>query len=206
MKLNLSLSQIIRYGYGGFLLIGILLIFQPDIIKKSIDSAGAIVAPIAILSIGACIYIIYRYVIGELIIYPLTHLIHYLIDRIKGKMVISSPVRLFKSYGIPSFQVRSAYNQIRWELLEEADKKRLDFAHSEIHVLYLTSVEFLITYWILYYNSTTNVKDYFLIGFFILVIAGFITDIRQHMSEYRFLKSKEQEIKDFLKKRQFNIL
>ena len=140
---KLSISKIIRYGYGGFLLVGIILLFNPQLINEIIKSAGPVVAPIAIFSLGACIYIFYRFVLGEFIIYPISHLVHRIIDLLNSKSKVSGTIGFLRKNKVSFWQRRAAYNLIRWEFLDDKNKKRLDYAHSEIHILYITAVEFM---------------------------------------------------------------
>ena len=86
---ELKLDQLMRYGYGGVLLIFFAYIFRPDIVGTMIESLGAIFTPIAALGLGVTIYTINRFVIGELVIYRIIDCIDYNWDTRK------SPEELF---------------------------------------------------------------------------------------------------------------
>src|SRR6266542_4664511 len=77
-------DRLIRYGYSGFLLTGILLFLMPGGVRPAIEAGGAVVAPLAILAAGAAVYTLYRYALNELFLAPFVlHPLHSLIDRRK---------------------------------------------------------------------------------------------------------------------------
>lgn len=202
------LSRLLRYGYGGFLLVGILSLIEPKIVKSSIAAAGSVVAPLVIFFVGVCIFVIYRYVLGEFILYQLMHAIHKILDRyMYGKRKVSSPTGYLQSLGIGRWQKRTAYTEIRRELFEKDEQERLDLAHSEIHVLYITAIEFFAAATYLYLSTNGSSRPFlmafFLVGAVLTLIAAIITDIQQHRIEYRLLRYgiKFDELAGFLRKR-----
>jgi hypothetical protein len=65
-----NLDRLIRYGYSGFLLTGILLFLVPTRVHPALEAGGAVVTPLVILAAGAAVYAIYRYVLNELLLAP----------------------------------------------------------------------------------------------------------------------------------------
>jgi len=61
----LPLPILVRYAYSGFLAAGLTLFAAPEWSRGVIESGGAIVTPLVILAFGACIYVLYRHVLGE---------------------------------------------------------------------------------------------------------------------------------------------
>src|SRR5690242_9745893 len=93
MPKELNVSWLIRYGYGGALLYLILLIADPGAVKQYTDSAGSVLAPLLVLGAGACVYVIYRHLLGEWILFPLGHLFDYYTskgNRDTGKGAVST--------------------------------------------------------------------------------------------------------------------
>src|SRR5437660_1697362 len=132
MLKEINLSLLLRYGYSGFLLVGILLFVNPRAIKTVTDNSGPVLAPPLVLAVGACIYVVYRYIVGEWILFPLTHWIDERIS-VASAATALSPIRHLRQLGIRERELRAAYNALRHEALDEKVRKQLDFAHAEIH-------------------------------------------------------------------------
>src|SRR5574340_865811 len=81
MLKRLSLNQIMRYGYGGFLLVGILAVLEPERVEPAIKAAGIVVAPMIIFALGTAIFVIHRHIFGQYVFYQLTHFLQWLLDR-----------------------------------------------------------------------------------------------------------------------------
>ncbi len=77
MPKDLNLFWLVRYGFGGALVYVILLLAYPVEVKKYTEAAGTVLAPILVLAGGACIYVVYRHLLGEWFLYPLAHFFDY---------------------------------------------------------------------------------------------------------------------------------
>ena len=182
-----------------------LLVFvNPSAVKTVTDNAGPVLAPLLVLSVGACIYVVYRYIIGEWILYRVTHWV----DSITAKDSAGrdlSPIRHLRKLGVPRRESRAAYNALRHEFLDDKVKKQLDFAHAEIHVLYITCIELISLS--IFLAATGMKKQYPLILIVGLVVlcGAMATDIQQHRSEVRTIRSNkaEAEVRDFLRAKGF---
>lgn len=207
-----SLSRLLRYGYGGFLLVGILSLIEQEFVKSSIAAAGSVLAPLVVFFVGVCIFVVYRYVLGEFILYQLTHATHKILDRcMYGKGEVSSPTGYLQSLGVSWWQKRTAYTDIRRELFDKEQQERLDLAHSEIHVLYITAIEFFAAAAYLYLSINGSSRPFsitfFLVGAVLTLIAASITDIQQHRIEYRLLRYgiEFDRLVGFLRKRGYTV-
>lgn len=200
-----NLSKIIRYG--GFLLTGIVSLLHPEILKKTIESTGNVVTPLIIFSIGACIYIMYRYVIGEFLLYPFTHFVHFLWDKIHKKNRVSTSVTGYLAkLGVKFGNRRQAYTEIRRSLLSEKIKNRLDVAHSETHILYITVLELFVLS--VYLQQSNKPFIIFLLISLIAFISAICADIQQHQIECRIIKFElpKSDLLPFLSSRGYRIL
>lgn len=195
---KLQLNQLIRYGYGGFLLTGIVAFFAPKQIKDAIEAGGTVVSPLVILAIGAAIYILHRYVLGELFIYPITHLFHWLFDKMFGRGRVSRPTGHLASKGVQFGRRQSAYTDVRRQLFSEDERKRLDLDHSEAHVLWITALESAGAF--VYLSSldltlpeapSENIYWFFLATTVAVTVSALWLDIRLHQNEYRLLTRTE---------------
>ena len=191
---KLQLTQLIRHGYGGFLLTGIVAFFAPAKLKEAIEAGGAVVAPLVILAIGTAIYVLYRYILGELLLFPFTHSVHWAFDKVFGDGTASSPIGLLAEKGVTLGRRRSAYTDVRRQLFSEDQRKRLDLDHSEAHILWITAVESsggLLYVSTLATSSTpsTNVWWFFLFASIAVTPAALLHDIQLHRNEYHLLNS-----------------
>ena len=199
---KLSIDKMIRYSYTGFLLIILSVIFNKSEILPIIKDLGAGITIVFGLTIGAFLFTIYRYIIGELFLYWLVHIVHWIIELpFKEKVNIFSFVFQKK---ISVFKSRIVYNYLRRSFFNEQDRKKYDFAHSEIHLVYITSIVLFIIY--LYIVLLLELKEGYstivLLTSIVLLIAGIIMDIQQHRIEIRKLKydQDDEEINEILKK------
>jgi hypothetical protein len=205
---KLPLSRLLRYGYGGFLLVGIVSLIEPEIVKLAVEATGSIVSPFVIFFVGTCIFVVYRYVLGEFILYRLTHAIHGIWDRcFSGEDGVSSPTGYLGSLGISWWQRRVAYNEIRRGLFKDEQRERLDLAHSEIHIVYITAVELIATW--LYLRARGNPYPFsgavIPVAAVLTLIAAIVADIGQHRIEYRLLRYgiESDKLREFLHERGF---
>jgi len=196
-------STILKYAYGGFLLVGIIAYIDHSILAASIAAMGPVVTPLVIFFLGTCIYVVYRYIIGELFLYPITHSLMYLISKQYFKFEEHlSPTSYLGKAGVQFTQRRAAYSEIRRDYLEEKDRERFDFAHSAIHILYITAIELGVTGVFAPNAGGLTLSNYFLMGSILSLCSAIIIDIQQHRIEYKHLRSTpEEETKEFLKKK-----
>lgn len=187
---HLPLYLFIRYAYGGFLLVGLATVFAPNAVRQALTVAGPAVSLLVIFFAGACIYVVNRHVLGEFLVYPLMHVVHAILDRLTlGQDQSSSVLHFMGTLGVPLLARRAAYTQIRREFLTGPLRVRLDLAHTEVHVLYITALEFTGASLYLFLRTAPDVRNALVclsIGILVL-IAGFITDIQQHKLEYGIL-------------------
>lgn len=198
---DLNLSLLIRYGYTGLIVFVMLLMKDPARMKSYVEGAGAVLAPFVVLAIGACVYVLYRYLLGEWIFYPLAHFWDWLFSRAnRGQKALSPFWYIRHRHGIPKRQCRDAYNAIRRELVPDPLKKQLDIAHAELYVLYITAL-------MLPFAATIRPNlvpwQYIVGGAVIVQIGAWVADVRQHRYELRSIVSAQtsEALAEFLRKR-----
>jgi hypothetical protein len=201
---DLTLSTLIRYGYGGLLLFVILLLKDPVRVKGYVEGAGSVLAPLAVLGIGACFYVLYRHLLGEWFLYPLAHIADWVTSKENRGPNPISPIWHLRNLGLPYRQCRNAYNAVRREFLPEQVTKQLNMAHSEIHVLYITALEipllaaFRVDLWPWPYVVATAV---------LALLAALAADVRQHRYEHRSIVSTHsvEQLTNFLTQRGYTL-
>jgi hypothetical protein len=202
------LARLFPYGYSGILLVVILSLIKPGLVRCIIDRVDSVTVLLGIFFMGAFIFGIYRYLIGELLLYPLTHYMHNFDDRLR-KRDSTNPVQYLRDRGVSSYrEAREAYTVIRRELFKKEDRERLDLAHSEIHILYITAVEFAVTCLYLWLKEFPSppiahllvASMPLLIPLLVAILAAMLADIQQHKIEHRLIKYKMPgyELKEFL--------
>jgi hypothetical protein len=202
MPKDLGFDRLLRYGYGGFLLLGVsLLTGKANDLKPAIEAAGSVLGPLVVFACGTAIYVFYRYLLGEFVLFPIAHLLEWVAYKEnRGKKYGAvSPIWHFKQLGVPWCETRKAYNVVRREKLSEPIAKRLNLAHAESHILYLTSVVLIASYWTIATSSLLIILGVAALG------AGLTNDIRQHREEFPAISADlpDEALKQFLKERGF---
>jgi hypothetical protein len=146
-SLGLGLSRLLCFSYGGFLLVVCAAFFAPSGIKTLIDALHPSLAILAIVVIGAAIYVLHR-----TIILPVHHVLLCWFFRVSDKSgdvgdlaeSTSSPtIYLGDALGVAPGRRTTAYNVLRRSDFF-TNKESLDMAHAENGLLVMTGVGLLI--------------------------------------------------------------
>jgi hypothetical protein len=146
-SLGLGLSRLLCYSYGGFLLVVCAACFAPSGVKTLIDALHPGLAVLAIIVIGAAIYVLHR-----TIIMPVHHLLVCWFFRITERDgdikdladSTSCPnVYLGEALGVAPNRRTAAYNVLRRSDFF-VNKESLEIAHAENGLLVMTGVGLLI--------------------------------------------------------------
>lgn len=134
VKLGVGLSRLLRYSFGGFLVLVLAAVVNPTGTKRVVDAlTWQVTAPVAVV-VGSGLYAAHR----SLVI-PLHHLglcfILYLSDAICGTSptASTSPTRWLGSLSVPVSRRMLAYTTLRrFDFFPRREKEALDLAHAEI--------------------------------------------------------------------------
>lgn len=195
-------ERMIGYIFSGLLPLLILTIEAKSMVKGYIEATGGILAALICIGLGIGIFSIYFRIIGELILYPLQHCIHILLDfciRRRGDKQ-SSTVGLLVHYGVPILRCRDAYQTIKDEFFKKRERTEMQFSHGEIHVVYLTSVITMVAYFVVNYTKGQASKLYIFISV-VSLIAAIISDTRQHSKEAYRIRAEKNAVIKFLSDR-----
>jgi len=202
---KIGLDYLMRYGYTGFLLAALMLQIFPEESKAFLSNAGSAVGPLCIFALGGFVYTFFRYVLGDLFLFNITHFFHFLIDKFFNNGVPSSPTAyLRKEMGVAFGQRRQAYTEITRELFDEKTAQRLKIDHGEINMLYLTSVVACISSALLFFRkaNATHILFWSEIAAFVFWLFAMFMDIKQHKKEHRMVISRgRKDVEVFLKNR-----
>jgi hypothetical protein len=109
-----ELDRLIRYGYAGFLLVGILLLIVPGQVAPILAAGGTVVTPLVILAVGAAVYTLYRYVFNEMLWVRRLHSIRARLDGKRQMTVPTNPANyLVREHGVPEALGHEAYIEVR---------------------------------------------------------------------------------------------
>ncbi len=203
---KISIDKLVRYGYPGFLILLTAILFECET-KDYIKEIGGLVTTILSLTVGSAFYVVYRYIIGELVLYQAMHLIHNLYEQMTRKP--SSPHTFLRKIGkrkIGWFKRRVLYNLLRRNYFEPEQSKKYDFAHTEIHLVYITGVilglvttMFRTDKLIVLANSNGELW----IASATIIIVAIMIDIQQHSVEYRRFVAMKKDITKWIENNYF---
>lgn len=198
-------DRLIRYGYSGFLMTGLLLFLVPDRIRPALEAGGSVVAPLVILAAGAAIYTLYRYFLNEIVVAPCLHGLHAFLDRRRD--VPTNPANFLRKYNLPWHLRHPAYVEIRRGFFDDDVRRSFDRNHTEATIIWITSVECIVAGAVLFSIHAPDSEMWkacvlMVLGCFSL-FAAVVMDIRLFKQECRVLIVKETALEDFLRKRGF---
>lgn len=195
---GLGLSRLLRYSFGGFLLILLFSIVDPKNTRHIVDTITPTLAVLAAIIFGAGIYAAHR----GLVILP-HHLslsfLFWIYENIRGvkKDKSYSPTRWLASKGVKCSHRILAYNFLRRSDIWNKEKKyEFNIAHAENGLVVMTW-EFLLTAYLysLYYSCDSKVSsDVLLILFIVFFIASYPMAFLQHSLECVDIRKKEKEV------------
>ncbi len=198
-------EKVVGYAYAGLLAAVCLGLARPDILEQVVEALGLLLSVAVAFAIGIGIYAFYFNVIGEFILYPFQHTLHFLLDLIwrKTGQNHTCDIAYLGYLGVPIGLRRQAYETLKSEFYELERRRRIQLAHGEIHVLYLTFVELIVVgIYLVFHQSIPHAP--FLFASLIVYFGALIADIKQHSIEAHLLKAyNEKELRKFLIKRGF---
>jgi hypothetical protein len=203
-RLGIGLSRLLRYFYGGFLLVGFISILNPDLAKSVRDAMSWQLVTIAAVVLGTGVYAIHRHAIV-----PIHHAVMCLACAVIGKFEGTSisdsknPVLWLRSLKVDRLCCIPAYTALRRCGVFDKDKDEWDVAHAESGLVLMTAEAFLIAGLWAMLQSTSNVSPtlLFVVGS-ILLLASYSGWV-QHAIECRCFRLDEQRVRETLTQLRF---
>ena len=198
--LGIGFSHLLRYSYGGFLLMVFASVMRPDTVTVAVGAMGWQLAALTAVVVGAATYAVHRS-----IVVPVHHgvlcLLWWLVDATTHtqKAASASPTSRLASIGVPLRWRIPAYTVLRRSDVFEKEKSNWDVAHAEAGLVLMTAEAFMVA--AIYARTQTEppVDWRFLLWpsvvFFIFSFAGFV----QHAVESMRFRQNESEVKDRLR-------
>jgi|GEM_PF-2033182 hypothetical protein len=183
-SIGLGFSRLLCYSYGGFLLVVCAACFAPSGVRTLIDALHPSLAILAIVVVGAAIYVLHR-----TIIMPIHHLLVCWFFRITEKSgdvgdiadTTSSPiVYLGEALGVAPRRRTTAYNVLRRSDFF-VNNESLNMAHSENGLLIMTGVGLLIA---TAYGLGQGVSLLITVTLFVLAVFFLAASFKAEMVQY----------------------
>lgn len=199
-SLGTSPEDALGYIYAGVVPALLAAIVDPDGVRSVTATVGPIATAAIALGAGSGIYVLYRRVLGDLMLYPLQHALHRWFDKLCRRSGVeqTSCTGFLSSLGVPWGQRQLAYDSIKHLLLPPQRHRELSHAHGELHFPYLTSALLAST---ATYAAVTGQPGgtSWLAASAVMLLVALIADTRQHSYEAGLLKSlNRQELLRFL--------
>jgi len=91
---------------------------------------------------------------------------------------------------------------VRRELLPTLERDRLDYAHTELHILYITAVELFATVAFIWWSEIEAFPLQAPITVAVVcLVAAIVADINQHSIEFDVLVKRKEDVMNFLMER-----
>jgi len=199
-----ELDRLLRYGYAGFLMIGILLFVVPGKVGPVLAAGGTVVTPLVVLAAGAAVYTLYRYVFNEMLWVRRLHRIHAFLDKKRRVPIPTNPANyLVKEWNVPVELGHDAYVEVRRGFFSKQQRASFDRNHTEATIVYLTGVECSIAGCILFVVQVDGMAPWkpwlLLVSGVLTFIAAINLDLRLFRHECRILAANPQELPKFLR-------
>ena len=193
-KLGIRLSRLLRYSYGGFLLLGFAALLNPTDAKPVLDAMGWELAALSAIAVGAGIYATHRSVV-----IPLQHL---LLTWLLSPSV-DSPTRWLGSIGVPFGWRMFAYSTIRRsQVFDDRQVENWNVAHAESGLIVMTAEGFVLAAlyaWRLPLKSRIDAGLLLALGI-VFLVCSFVPGFGQHRLECRRFRDKRADIEGLLKR------
>jgi hypothetical protein len=199
---RLRLGQLIRYGYSGLLLFLLSALVDAAQTKQIVGSLGPVLSPLVALVLGVGVYVLYKELLGELVFYPVRHMLHTLMARLWYRMrhrswpptgAVGSVPSLLGGLGVRFGQRQWAYRSLRSTAFTSlAQNQLLDLLHSEIHLIYVSAVELAAAG--LYQDSLQRPPASWFCGAAVLLALAFIVDWRMDYHDAAYMRSRRNDL------------
>jgi uncharacterized membrane protein YgdD (TMEM256/DUF423 family) len=174
--------RLLRYAYPGFLAFFFYAYLDRKGFREFHEATGTVLVAAFGLTLGATIFVAYRFVLGELLIFPAVNALHtFLAKRSLLKGCVTG--WLGDAFLVPLGLRRAAYGYLRSKSHEESEVRRIDLVHTELHLLYSSAITSLTVGLYTKDMPTVTASSQILAIGLILFLSAVIADIQVHIRE-----------------------
>lgn len=197
--LGIGLSRLLRYSYGGFLLIVLASVVNPTYTREVLAAIPWELAALSALLIGASIYAVHRSVV-----IPIHHLGLCLILWARDKVSRTSPreslspTRWLGAIGVKNGEKMLAYTVLRRsDFFGERGKREFDVAHAESGLIVMTFEGLLLAaFYARFHPASSQVSWLTLCSLsLVFLVASYPSGYVQHQIECRRMRLREADVK-----------
>src|SRR5436309_568231 len=193
-KIGVTSEELVGYLYGGLFVAICAALVDNARVKSIVEALGDFVSAIAVLGLGVGVYVLYRRIIGEMVLYHVHHMCHRVVDFVAGreKENLTSSTAFLGYLAVPLGRRRAAYSAVRETFFDTNTKRRIDLAHGELHVLYITAVGSVAAYLYLRLSTPGRISLAWLVISIVSYLGALVGDIKEHSFETHVLKMIER--------------
>lgn len=193
-SLGLGLSRLLRYSYGGFLLIGFTSIMNPTYAESVREALSWQLVALTAIVVGAGLYAVHRNAIV-----PLHHglmcLVWLFVDNRRN--IISSksvnPARWLTSLDVHWMWCIPAYSALRRTKLFEKEKREWDIAHAESGMVLMTAEAFFLAgLWACTQSSPQISMNHLFWAAAVLFVASYAGWVQHAIECLRFRQAEDE--------------
>jgi len=198
-NLGIGLSRLLRYSYGGFLLIGLLTVVKAPILEQATDAIGWELVALTALVLGAGIYAVHRTVIVP-VHHALLCLFWWIAEARQKKEDSSNPTRWLGSLKVPLLWRIPAYTILRRSELFRNHADDWNVAHAESGLVLITAEGFFLAWLYTRSQNPPPANPTLLFWASTVLLAFSLGGFVQHAVECLYFRQKTTEVKEELKK------
>jgi hypothetical protein len=195
-QLGVGLSRLLRYSFGGFLLIVLSALVNREQTGHILKAIPWQLTALAAVVVGAGLYAAHR----SLVI-PLHHLglcfILFVCERWRNipRADSTSPTRWLGHIGVPRFRRITAYMMLRSDFFSEEERETLNVAHAENGLVVMLAEGFAAAavYAMSYPTESVSSRPLWVLCLLFL-LASYPRAVLQHQSECMRLRSRERGV------------
>jgi hypothetical protein len=205
--MGVTTERLFGYVYAGVLSFGSAWLVQPKPIEDLMQAVGPIVSLVLLITVGSAVFAFYMRVIGGVLLFPITHKLHELIDRARGRVgvrSVTSSITFLRLIGVSDPE--AAYVEVK-DCFDPAGhtsptETRFHFAHGEVNFFYLLAIVTSMTGLVALLQDLGPTLPWFIVAALSYLLA-IIADIRVHAFATVQMRNGSAELKEFLKARNF---
>jgi hypothetical protein len=210
--MGVTAERLFGYVYAGVATFVAAWLIRPDPVQKLAQAVGSLVFLVLLVTVGGVVFAVYFRIIGGMLLFPATHKLHQMVDRLCGRQgigTVTSSIFFLRLVGVGDPE--AAYVEVKDSFAPQSESAqfassatgtRFHFAHCEVNFFYLTAI--------VSFSSGIIVSSLGLgigLPWFTAAICSYllavVADIRVHTFETTQMRNALGELESFLRVRHF---
>jgi hypothetical protein len=210
--MGVTAERLFGYVYAGVATFVAAWLIQPDPVQKLAQAVGSLVFLVLLVTVGGVVFAVYFRILGGMLLFPLTHKLHQIIDRSCGRRKIgsvTSSIFFLQLVGVRDpeaeyVEVKDSFapQSESAQFASSATETRFHFAHCEVNFFYLTAIVSFAGGVIVSSLDLGPGIPWFAVAACSYLLAV-VADIRVHTFETTQMRNALSELESFLRVRHF---